>query len=71
MFIKPSGEMQDPNAPQVTPEKLIALKIVEHYRKIFDYLDSKDPFDLIDADELSLAYREFGNFNSKTRLAKD
>jgi len=41
------------------PEKIVAARIVEYYRKIFDYLDYKPVDDLINADELSEAFRDF------------
>jgi Ca2+-binding EF-hand superfamily protein len=47
-------------AQAMQPEKIIALRIVEHYRKIFDYLDYKPVDVILNHEELSLAYREFG-----------
>ena len=48
------------------PEKLLAARIVDHYRKIFDYLDYSPVdgkwvinLDLLNAEELSEAYRDF------------
>ncbi len=41
------------------PEKLVAARIVDYYRKIFDYLDYKPVDDLINADELAEAFRDF------------
>ena len=52
------------------PEKLVAARIVEYYRKIFDYLDYKPVDDLINAEELSEAFRDFSNYKTNFRLAE-
>lgn len=44
------------------PEKLVAARIVEYYRKIFDYLDYKPVDDLLNVEELSEAFRDFSMF---------
>jgi hypothetical protein len=44
------------------PEKLVAARIVDYYRKIFDYLDYKPVDDLINPEELSEAFRDFSNY---------
>lgn len=36
------------------------MRIVENYKEIFDFLDYNPVDDLLCADELSLAYKEFG-----------
>ena len=36
------------------------MKIVEQYRKIFDYLDFKPVDDILNAEELGVAFRDFG-----------
>jgi CMP-N-acetylneuraminic acid synthetase len=43
------------------PEKLIAMRIVEQYKKMFDYLDYKPVDDLLTSDELAEAFRDFSN----------
>jgi len=46
--------------PQVnSPEQILAARIVDHYRKIFDYLDYNPVDDLINADELMEAFRDY------------
>jgi hypothetical protein len=52
------------------PEKLVAARIVEYYRKIFDYLDYKPVDDLINPEELSEAFRDFSKIYIYHRLAK-
>ena len=51
------------------PEKLVAARIVEYYRKIFDYLDYKPVDDLINPEELSEAFRDFSKNLTNFRLA--
>jgi Ca2+-binding EF-hand superfamily protein len=41
------------------PEELVARKIVDHYRKMFDYLDVNPVDDQLSADELSEAFKDF------------
>jgi hypothetical protein len=45
------------------PEKVVAAKLADYYRKIFDYLDYNPVDDLINADELSEAFRDFCKFS--------
>ncbi len=40
---------------------MVALKIVEQYRKQFDYLDVKPVDDMLNAEELGVGFRDFGN----------
>jgi len=44
---------------KVDPEKLIAMRIVDSYRKMFDYLDYKPVDNLLTAVELSEAFKDF------------
>ena len=47
------------------PEKVIAFRVINYYRQIFDYLDF-DPVDnFVDKNELSILFREFGNVKHK------
>jgi hypothetical protein len=39
---------------------MIALKIVEQYRKQFDYLDVNPVDDKLSPEELSVGFRDFG-----------
>lgn len=41
------------------PERQVAARLVEHYRKQFDYLDSIKVDDMLNAEELSEAFRTF------------
>jgi Ca2+-binding EF-hand superfamily protein len=45
------------------PEKVVAAKLADYYRKIFDYLDYRPVDDLINAEELSEAFRDFCKFS--------
>ncbi len=40
---------------------MIAMRIVEQYKKMFDYLDYKPVDDLLTAEELSEAFKDFRN----------
>lgn len=42
------------------PEKLIAFRVVNYYRSIFDYLDFDPVDDFLDEKELSTLFRDFG-----------
>jgi hypothetical protein len=60
------------------PEKLLAARIVDHYRKIFDYLDYNPVdgkivvnLDLLNADELAEAYRDFKWPKANTDVSDD
>jgi len=52
------------------PEKLVALRLVDEYKKVFDYLDYSpvdgiitfNSIDLISASELCVAYKDYGNY---------
>lgn len=41
------------------PEKIIAMRVVEKYRQIFDFLDYKPVDDLLTAEELAEAYNDY------------
>ena len=45
------------------PEKLVAARIVDYYRRIFDYLDYNPTDDLINVEELTEAFREFCKYS--------
>jgi len=48
------------------PEKIIAMRIVEQYKKMFDFLDYKPVDDLLTAEELSEAFKDFSNIDNLT-----
>lgn len=39
------------------------MRIVENYKEMFDYLDYNPVDDLLNAEELSQAFKDFGNDN--------
>ena len=41
------------------PEKVVAMRVVELYKRMFDYLDYKPVDDLLTAEELSEAFKDF------------
>lgn len=41
------------------PEKIVAMRVVELYKRMFDYLDYKPVDDLLTAEELSEAFKDF------------
>jgi Ca2+-binding EF-hand superfamily protein len=43
----------------VDPEQMIARRIVDQYKKMFDFLDYKPVDDLLTAEELSEAFRDY------------
>src|SRR5688572_29746368 len=43
----------------IEPEEAVAMRIVEQYKKIFDYLDYNPVDDLLNASELSEAFKNF------------
>ena len=53
------------------PEKLVAMKIVDQYRKMFDFLDYKPVDDILNAEELSEAYKEFNWPKGLTDITDD
>jgi hypothetical protein len=42
-----------------SPEKLIAFRVVKHYREIFNYLDFNPVDDYLDFNELSILFKDF------------
>lgn len=56
----PRGESNSKGNKQLPDaEKIIAMRVVEHYKKMFDYLDYKPVDDLLTAEELSEAFKDF------------
>lgn len=47
---------------------MVALRIVENYKEMFDYLDFNPVDDLLNAEELSQAFKDFGIYNYITTL---
>ncbi len=43
-------------------EKVVAMRIVENYKEMFDFLDFNPVDDLLNAEELSQAFKDFGKF---------
>lgn len=41
-------------------EKVVAMRIVENYKEMFDFLDFNPVDDLLNAEELSQAFKDFG-----------
>jgi len=66
-----SENSDDPNRPIIEPERLIANKIVNGYKEIFMYLDFIVVNDLLDAEELSSVFSDFGNFLCIIKILND
>lgn len=53
------------------PERLVAERLVNLYRKQFDFLDAINVNDLVDAEELAFAFRDYGWPKAATDIADD
>jgi len=42
-------------------EKMVAMRIVENYKEMFDFLDFNPVDDFLNAEELSQAFKDYGN----------
>lgn len=54
-------------------EKVVAMRIVENYKEMFDFLDFNPVDDLLNAEELSQAFKDFGiylNYSIQTKIKK-
>jgi Ca2+-binding EF-hand superfamily protein len=54
------GKNEEKSLKLKEPEKMVAMRIVEHYEEMFDYLDYDPVDDFLSAEELSQAFKEFG-----------
>jgi Ca2+-binding EF-hand superfamily protein len=54
-----------------SPERSVAERLVDFYRKQFDFLDAQTVNDLVDAEELAVAYRDFEWPKTPTDVADD
>ena len=54
-----------------SPERSVAERMVDFYRKQFDFLDAQTVNDLVDAEELAVAYRDFAWPKAPTEVADD
>ncbi len=54
------GLNSDKGAKLKEPEKLVAMRIVENYKEMFDFLDYNPVDDMLNAEELSQAFKDFG-----------
>jgi len=63
--VPPTAEQQKildgegPKSSSKGPEKLIAFRVVNYYRQIFDYLDYDPVDDFVDANEITTLFRDF------------